>query len=79
MSVERKKTAYQIQTNNILFRVLHLNVQKTNNKMAENTDQAIELQPMYDAVSVEASSQQASESTVVAIEQVDEGNSCCSR
>ena len=47
--------------------------------MAENTDQAIELQPMNDATSVEASSQQASESTVVAIEQVDEGNSCCSR
>ena len=54
--------------------------------MTENTDQAMELQAMLpdgqqinDASSVEASSQQASESTVVAIEQVDEGNSCCSR
>ena len=59
--------------------MLHLNVQKTKNNMAENTDQAIELQPMHDAVSVEASSQQASESIIVPIEQVDEGNSCCSR
>ena len=47
--------------------------------MAENTDQAIELHPMNDVTSVEASSQQASESTVVQIEQVDEGNSCFSR
>ena len=52
--------------------------------MAEITDQAMELQPMLpdgqqinDASSVVASSQQASESTIVAIEQVDEGNSCC--
>ena len=47
--------------------------------MAENTDQAIELQPMNDATSVEASSQQASESIIVPIEQVDEDNSCCLR
>ena len=47
--------------------------------MVENTDQGIELQPMHDTVSVEASSQQASESIIVPIEQVDEGNSCCSR
>ena len=52
--------------------------------MAKNTDQAMELQAMLqdsqqinDASSVEAFSQQASESTVVPIEQVDEGNSCC--
>ena len=45
--------------------------------MAENTDQAIELQPMHDATSVAALSQQASDSTVVPIEQVDEGNSYC--
>ena len=45
--------------------------------MAENTDQAIELQPMHDATSVVALSQQASDSTVVLIEQVDEGNSYC--
>ena len=54
--------------------------------MAENTDQGMELQAMLpdgqqinEASSVAASSQQASESTVVPIEQVDEGNSCCSR
>ena len=54
--------------------------------MAQNTDQAMELQAVLpdgqqinDASSVEASSQQASDSTVVPIEQVDEGNSCCSR
>ena len=54
--------------------------------MAENTDRAMELQPMLPdgqqlnvASSVEVSSQQASESTVVPIEQVDEGNSCCLR
>ena len=54
--------------------------------MTENTDQAMELQAMLpdgqqinEASSVAASSQQASESTVVAIEQVDEGNSCCLR
>ena len=47
--------------------------------MAENTDQGTELQPMNDATSVAALSQQASDSTVVPIEQVDENNSCCSR
>ena len=47
--------------------------------MAENTDQAMELQPMTDATSVEASSQQASESIIVQIEKVDEDISCCSR
>ena len=54
--------------------------------MAENTDQAMELQPMLpdgqqinDASRVATSSKQASESTVVPIEKVDEGNSCCSR
>ena len=54
--------------------------------MAEITDQAMELQPMLpdgqqinDASSIAVSSQQGSESTVVPIEQVDEGNSCCLR
>ena len=54
--------------------------------MVEITDQAMELQAMLpdgqqinDASSVAASSQQASESTVVPIEKVDEGNSCCLR
>ena len=45
--------------------------------MAENTDQAIELQSRNDATSVAAFSQQASESIIVPIEQVDEDNSCC--
>ena len=54
--------------------------------MAENTDQAMELQPMLpdgqqlnNASIVATSSKQASKSTVVPMEQVDEGNSCCSR
>ena len=54
--------------------------------MAENTDQAMELQAMlpggqqiHDASSVATSSKQASKSTVVPMEQVDEDNSCCSR
>ena len=54
--------------------------------MSENMDQPMELQAMLpdgqqinDASSVAIPSQQASESTVVPIEQVDEGNSCCSR
>ena len=47
--------------------------------MVENTDHGIELQPMHDATSVAALSQQASDSTVVPIEQVDEDNSCFSR
>ena len=54
--------------------------------MAENIDQGIELQAMLpdgqqinEASSVAASSQQTSESTVVPIEQVDEGKSCCLR
>ena len=54
--------------------------------MAENADQAMELQPMLpdgqqinEASSVAVSSQQASVSTVVPIEQVDEDNSCCLR
>ena len=54
--------------------------------MAENTDRPMELQAMLpdgqqinDASSVAVSSQQASESTVVPIEQVEEDNSCCSR
>ena len=53
---------------------------------AENTDQGMELQAMLpegqqinEASSVAVSSQQASESTVVPIELVDEGNSCWSR
>ena len=52
--------------------------------MTENNDQAMELQAILqdgqqinDASTVAASSQQASESTVVRIEQVDEGNSYC--
>ena len=52
--------------------------------MAQNTDQAMELQAMLpdgqqinNASIVAISSKQASESTVVAIEQVDEDNSCC--
>ena len=65
--------------NDILFRLLHLNVQKTKDNMAENTDQAIELQPMHDATSVEESSQQATESIIVPIEQVNEDKPCCSR
>ena len=54
--------------------------------MTETTEQAMKLQVILpdaqlinDASSVVASSQQASESTVVLIEQVDEGNSCCLR
>ena len=47
--------------------------------MAENTDQAIELQAMHDTTSVAASSQHTSESTMVQIEQVDEDKSCCLR
>ena len=52
--------------------------------MANNTDQAIELQAMLPdgqqtKQSVSTSSQQASESTLVPIEQVDEDNSCCLR
>ena len=57
--------------------------------MAENTNQAMELQAMLpggqvtsdasDALSVPVSSHQASESIIVQIEQADEGNSCCLR
>ena len=54
--------------------------------MAENTNQAMELQAMLpggqitgDDLSVPVSSLQASESIIVQIEQVDEGNSCCLR
>ena len=54
--------------------------------MTKNTDQAMELQAMLpdgqqinDVSSVAVSSQQASVSTVVPIEQVDEDNSCCLR
>ena len=54
--------------------------------MAENTDRAMEMQAMLrdgqqlnNASIVETSPQQASESTVVPIEQEVEGNSCCSR
>ena len=55
-------------------------------KMAENTNQAMELQPMLpdgqgtgDALSVPVSSQQASKSIIVQMDQVDEGNSSCLR
>ena len=54
--------------------------------MAENTNQAMELQAMLpdgqvtgNALSVPVSSQQASESIIVQMEQVDEANSCCLR
>ena len=54
--------------------------------MSEKTDQIMELQAILpdgqqinDASSIAVSSQQGSESTVVPIEQVDEGNLCCSR
>ena len=54
--------------------------------MAENTNQAMELQAMLpggqvtgDALSDPVSSQQASESIIVQMEQVDEANSCCLR
>ena len=57
--------------------------------MAENTNQAMELQAMLpggqvtsdasDALSVPVSSHQASESIIVQIEQEEEGNSCCLR
>ena len=54
--------------------------------MSEKTDQTMELQAILpdgqqinDALSIAVSSQQGSESTVVPIEQVDEGNLCCSR
>ena len=55
-------------------------------KMAENTNQAMELQAMLpdgqgtgDALSDPVSSQQASESIIVQIEEVDEANSSCLR
>ena len=54
--------------------------------MAENADQAMELEAMLpdgqqinNASIVATSSKQASKSTVVPMEQVDEDNSCCSR
>ena len=52
--------------------------------MAENTNQAMELQAMLpggqvtgDALSDPVSSQQASESIIVQIEEVEEANSSC--
>ena len=54
--------------------------------MAENTNQAMELQAMLpdgqgtsDASSVLGTSQQASESIVVQIEPDEDGKSCCMR
>ena len=54
--------------------------------MAENTNQAMELQAMLpygqgtrNALSDPEPSHQASESIIVQIEQADEGNSCCLR
>ena len=54
--------------------------------MAENSNQAMELQAMLpdgqgtgDALSVPVSSQQASKSIIVQMDQVDEGNSSCLR
>ena len=55
-------------------------------KMAENKNQEFELQAMLpdgqgteDVLSAPVSSQQGSESIVVTIEEVDEGNSCSLR
>ena len=85
LSVEGKWTAYQNQNNAILShsKTRPFSTFKEMN-MAEN--EAMELQAMLpggqvtsDASSVPVSSQQASESTIVQIEQEEDGKSCCLR
>ena len=85
LSVEGKWTAYQNQNNAILShsKTCPFSTFKEID-MAEN--EAMELQAMLpggqvtgDALSVPASSQQASESIIVQMEQVDEANSSCLR
>ena len=88
VSVEGKSTPYQkFQNDSILRRSKTCPFSTYKEiKMAENKNQEFELQAMLpdgqgteDVLSAPVSSQQGSESIVVTIEEVDEGNSCSLR